>query len=130
MDLLTPLEVASSSTLGITVLRVHLLMQVVNWAQTGDGIMFGLIVGRAADLGTNVAGQVSPFSTEFPWMVWDVMNPDAAGAAVNTVMRYRYDIKAKRKMPELTQRLVLSFLNQSAAAKTININASVLLALP
>jgi len=102
----------------------------MNWSTTADDLMFGLIVGRAADLGTNVAGQISPFSTEYPWMLWDVLYPGSSGAAISEMSTYRYDVKAKRKMPELTQRLVLSFLNQSAAAKTFEINASVLVALP
>ena len=130
VDLLTPLEVASSSTLAVTVLRTHLRIQVQNWAGATDDILFGLIPGRAADLGTGVAGQISPASTEYPWMLWDVLHPNGSGAAVDVCTDYVYDVKAKRKMPELTQRLVLSFLNQSAAAKTMEINASVLLALP
>jgi hypothetical protein len=43
---------------------------------------------------------------------------------------YHYDIKSMRKMPELNQHLVLSVINNSAAAKTYNIIVSVLVALP
>ena len=130
VDLLTPVEVASASTLAVTVMRVHLQIQVQNWAAVTDDILFGLIVGRSADIGTNVAGQISPASTEYPWMLWGELQPAASGAAVDTCAVYTFDVKARRKMPELTQRLALCFLNQSAAAKTFEITSSVLLALP
>jgi hypothetical protein len=63
-------------------------------------------------------------------MYWGALEPQSCGAAISAARSEWFDVKAKRKMPELTQRLVISFFNNSAAAKTVDVISSTLVALP
>ncbi len=130
LDLGAPLEVAGSSLLGVTIMRTRLHYHVRDFAAVADQIETGMIIGRSSDIGVNVAGQVSAATPENDWMLLTVLDPVTSAAAVDAGARFDFDLRAKRKMQELNQKLVLSLFNNSAGAHTIDVFARVLVALP
>jgi hypothetical protein len=114
----------------VTVVRTLLQIHVQNWAAVGDAIIAGLLVCRAADIGTAVAGQASANVHDLDWAMSDAIFPQASGAAVSVAQSYYFDIRSKRKVQEMGQRYALCLANNAAAAKTIDVFARTLLALP
>jgi hypothetical protein len=127
VDLTSSLEVAGTSHIGVTVMRVILDIYVANWAGVTDSILFGTVVGRAADVGT------TPLLGSMPGLDWfhrGILFPSHSGAALNVSEEYKFDIRSKRKCGEQDQRVLLCFDNTSPASKTINFFARTLWALP
>jgi len=128
VNLLSALSVAGSSLLGITIIRTHLRLQMPQ--SNAEFRRIGLIVGRATDVGINVAGQQDPSNPELDWMLLDRVGPSWSGATVDSQASMVYDLRAKRKMQELNQAYILALAPASAAANTIQIWARTLIALP
>jgi hypothetical protein len=95
------------------------------------GVNYGLIIGRAADIGIGVAGQVVPAVNELDWMLLDLAIGTFSGATADATFPWSVDLRAKRKMQELGQRYFLSVTNPSGvAALTYELFARTLIALP
>ena len=126
-DLLSVLEVAGASTLGITIMRTHVRMQ-INLGASGDFLQIGLLIGRDADVGLAVP---TPFNEpELDWM-WDTVEfARASGAAIDSPFTVEYDVRSKRKMEELNQRYLLCVYNSAAAAHNVSYFVRTLVALP
>ena len=130
VNLLASLAVAGSSLLGVTIMRTHVHFTVTPGEITG-GMIYGLIVGRALDVGAGVGP--NPISdSELDWMWYDRFHPVAAGGgAVTDGHTVEIDCRAKRKMDELSQAYLLSFGNTNAAAnQVIRMFGRTLVALP
>jgi len=128
LDLLAALEVAGSSTLGVTVMRTHITVQ-VPFVSATDNLTLGLIVGRAADLGAGL-GPNPASAPEDDWMWLERVPATASGAAVDVLRVIKIDSRAKRKMDELQMRYIVAFLNGNAAVANVRFYARTLVALP
>ncbi|ALE29541.1 hypothetical protein A0R81_gp1 [Lake Sarah-associated circular molecule 4] len=131
-NLAATLSVAGASLLGTTIMRTHLRIEMTSIAgqATTDQYRIGLIVGRTSDVGINVAGQQDPSNPELDWVHLDRVIPTASGATVDSTQHWVLDNRSKRKMQELNQAYLLCLQQNAAAARTFNIFARVLFALP
>jgi hypothetical protein len=127
VDLTASLEAAGTSHLGVTVMRTIIRVSVQNWAAVVDDILFGCVVGRAADVGTTPALASMP---GLDWWFRTELQPTTQGATVNVAEFYDYDLRSKRKCGEQDQRALACFTNQAATSKNIQMFARVLWALP
>ena len=117
---------SSTDALG-TVMRLLLYVTVENWAAAADIITLGTVKGRAADIGT------SPLLASMPGLDWSFMGPiypTSAGATVNAVQTYKFDLKSRRKVEEVDERYLVCFDNGSAASKTLQWFSRLLVAEP
>ena len=129
VDLLADLEVAGSSTLGLTIIRTHLLLATLNYSALTDNSIFGLIVVRDTDIGAGNGPNPNSDPT-LDWM-WIAMTfPTASGTTADEVYVERVDAKSKRKMPQLTQRYGCAVVNTAGASKNYQLYARTLVALP
>ena len=135
IDLLAGLELAGASTLGCTVMRTHIRMQ-IQWAAAqalSDSIRIGVIVDRDTDVG---AGSGPNPSTE-PELDWAYLTRmyygpnDGQAVTVQVLREWELDLKAKRKVGEQGQRWSLVLMS-AAGATSFNVNtfARTLIALP
>jgi hypothetical protein len=128
-DLLFALHVAGASTLGATVMRTHVSLFVDDWTTDTDRVDFGLIIGRRSD---PVAGLPLATEDELDWMLLRRLKPQFSGAVPDIGYTTDVDLRAKRKVQELDQTLLLVVGGASgiAAAMTFEIFSRTLLALP
>ena len=127
-DLLTQLELAGVSHLGITIMRTHVRLQLTNITVPADAVPFGLVVGTAADIPT----RPDPNAENIDWM-WRgrFMAFEVAGADVAHNPVVQLDVKARRRMQELDQRYLICFKNlSSSTAFAPRVWARTLVALP
>ena len=99
-----------------TVVRLLLNITVQNWAAVADIINVGTVLGRAADIGS------TPLLATMPGLDWSFKTtifPTSAGATVNVLSTYHFDLKSKRKWSEVDERYLVCFSNGSAASKTL-----------
>jgi hypothetical protein len=120
-----------SDLLGCTIMRIRGTLAAQNQAGTaGLHLVWGIRVG---DQGLLAAG-VDPHSRpNDDWMIWDRLLANQAIAAESSrVDNMKFDIRAKRKMEELSQDLYIGWTNRnnSAVGITVSYALSVLLALP
>src|SRR6266446_722232 len=98
------------------------------YATAADVWSWGLSVVRLTDIGTQ-----SPQPALNPLISW-MMNvqeqPTATGAAVDVLKECIYDVKSRRKIHEPGSTLGLCLTNGTAAARTVQVQARVLMALP
>jgi hypothetical protein len=101
----------------------------VPWALAADTITWGLIVGRADDVGTT---RPSPAAGGDKWAMVTKEFPDTTGVAFTPGEQvvYTYDIKSKRKLDEVSERYLFSWFNGAAGAKTISVYIRALALLP
>jgi len=127
VDLLADYGVAGLTHEGITVVRTHIRMN-FGYATAADVWSWGLSVVRLTDIGTQ-----SPQPALNPLISW-MMNvqeqPTATGAAVDVLKECIYDVKSRRKIHEPGSTLGLCLTNGTAAARTVQVQARVLMALP
>jgi len=115
------------NTLGMTVMRMHIRLQ-VPFVAASDNTQLGFIVGRTADVAANTP--TVPGNEALDWMYVTSLFATATGAAVDTLRVFDFDIRSKRKMEELEQILLISVRNNNAAAANYVGFSRVLLALP
>ena len=116
--------------LGVTVMRTHVNLQVQNFAAIASSVLYGLIVGRAVDVGAAVVNGVTPTVNELDWMLLDMISPTSSAAVVDASRVQMVDNRSKRKMDELNMRYLLSLQNTTGAGITIQVYARTLFALP
>jgi hypothetical protein len=130
LDMLSQLQTAGLSTLGVTVLRTVVQIQVTNWAGATDDIIWGTLVGRSTDVGTAAPASALAANGLFDWNYRGFLQPDTMGATIDATKIYNYDYKSRRKVPEANSRYLICLLNQSAASKTLELFTRTLVALP
>jgi len=135
IDLLTLIK-AGGSTLGTTVMRSHLQMDVTSTVTLNDTWLWGLLVETNDEIVTSVSTTscANPLNTpSADWMMWrrEIAAPTYRPGTSN---RLEVDLKAKRKVEELNQTLLYSQVCDSVAAGgrplTVRVHGRVLLALP
>jgi len=137
-DMLGNFKADGGTQQGVTVLRTHLRMQWTTVVAAGDNYAWGLIRGQNTDVGTSIAGAPVPDLDPYEdWLMWEHLYAsyfDANGVyspsgATNVLS---YDIRAKRKLPELqmSYNLVQKSLAAGTYPATCQIDGSILLALP
>jgi len=107
------------------------MMAVTSTVSAGDAYRWGLIVGRFAEVGNPVpVGGVTGASLDVQWMmnVQEVATPTFSHEGSNNTVVY--DVKSKRKSDQQNLAYMLCITNQTGIAKTFNIFARTLLALP
>jgi hypothetical protein len=126
-DLLAGLEVAGASVLGITVMRIHAQFSTA-FAAVGDRITAGIVVGSSADTGNQLDPAVLP---DLDWMLNRAVFPNSSGATVNAVEPWEIDLRSKRKMQELNQRLFFAWKPATSGGTTsLSAQFRTLIALP
>ena len=115
----------------MTVVRTHLQITPNAAAAIGDHVTWGVIVARVADVADPVtAGLVTAAQTDLDWMYWTTAtaNPTLARENSNTMW---IDLKSKRRIREVNDRLIVSILNnQSGASQTYRVTARTLVLMP
>ncbi len=132
-DLLANLEVAGSSILGATIMRTHLKVSFSELtADTGLGVYAGLIVNTAPTV-TNLDPS-SPSAFGDDWMFHSTLGPPTAlqvyQSGSSTIWGYAIDLRAKRKIEELSEKYWFTFINTASGTVATSGFAKVLLALP
>ena len=130
VDLLAGLEVAGSSILGCTIMRTHCELSLTTAITLGDRLRVGFVVGRAAEVGAGVVGALTAATPELDWLLWRHETAAPTFGTESNNNQLVYDIKAKRKMQELSQAYILALGNSVGASKTMTIQARTLIALP
>src|SRR5260370_14894124 len=125
-DLPSGLEVAGASLLGITIMRMHAQLSYAP-ASVGAVSTLGIVVGTSADVGN----QLDPVNLpDLDWMLNRRLLPGSNGATVNAVNVFEIDLRAKRKMQELNQRLYLSWKPADTGTSSLAGQVRILVALP
>ena len=130
INLLTDLDVAGSSILGVTVARTIVRIQVENWATAADFLRVGLLAGRVTDVGVAAPATDLAANAGLSWAWHTQLFPSSNGAAVNVVQVYDWTSMAKRRIRNVTETYLLCLDNPSAASKTLDIFVRTLVALP
>ena len=112
---------------GFTVIRTHIRIQIPFVAVT-DSTVVGLQVVRFSDVGT--ARPTLPADQDTDWAYLARYYAQATGAAIDTSREFVIDLRAKRKMEEVSQAYILMIQNNNAAAATYHFFARTLFALP
>jgi hypothetical protein len=118
---------AATNEDAFTIIRTIIRIQVQNWAAVADLLAFGLLVGRAVDIGS------TPVLASMPGLDWSwkgSIEPTFSGATVNAGSSYDVDSKSRRKVRELDERYLLCYTNGSAASKNVLTRARTLIMLP
>jgi hypothetical protein len=131
-DMAPDLEVAGTSHVGCTVVRIHLSIQFPFAAADAgsDSWIIGIIVGRAADL---VAGTTPDpvTSQDLRWMLNDQCQATRTNAGSTDLLKvYRIDLKSRRRMNGINDRLILVIKNNNTAVQTPFVFARSLVMLP
>jgi hypothetical protein len=108
-------------------MRTHIISSCA-FVTTADNTAVGLIVARAADVGTIHPDPI--VDTDVDWMLNTRWLANASGAAADTFQERVIDNRSKRKMDELGMAYLLVLRNQNAAAQTYRVFARTLIALP
>jgi hypothetical protein len=130
LDMLSQMQTAGVSAVGVTVLRTVVQIQVTNWAGATDDIIWGTLVGRSTDVGTAAPASALASNGLFDWNFRGFLQPDTMGATIDATKIYNYDYRSMRKVPEVNSRYLICLLNQSAASKTLELFTRTLVALP
>jgi hypothetical protein len=132
IDLLAGLEVAGSGVIGITILRTLLWVRVQNWSGVSNYVRMGLIVDDKGYVGTT---QNLAASGYLDWYFHTPLGPESSGATFNTATIWprngvAMDIRSRRRISDMGRTSILAFSNSDAAARTIDVYARQLVALP
>jgi hypothetical protein len=127
-DLLTAFHVGGASTLGATVMRTHMTLQLNPYVALGDSFTIGIIVGRLSDVAARLPSPAA--DPEVDWMLLRQGKATYSGAAIDATREIEIDLRAKRKLQELDQTLLLCVLNGTAQGSFLAHYTRVLLALP
>jgi hypothetical protein len=126
-DLISDLEVAGSSKLGVTIMRTHLYLQTTGLA-VSTSWQVGLSITRSQDIG---GGAPSPVSApDIDWMLNSIVYSTFSGATVDANVVTRYDVRSKRKCEEMGDTYAISLVNGGAPTAVASVFARTLLALP
>ena len=131
IKLLDPLEVAGSSTLGVTVVRSHIRLALTSpTTDTRPSLVWGLLVFD--EIVPNRPNPSSDLNTD--WMHWAFLDPSTSMTsflATSTVFwGETYDIKSQRRIHQLNDALFFTLQNQGSATLSVFVAASILLKLP
>ena len=118
-DLLAGLEVAGSTTVGLTVLRTHLMLQVNGFSAQSDYMLVGLAIVPIEDIGTVVDWASRPY---MDWMLRYAVYPTYSGGTLDTGRIVEFDIRAKRRLREMQQTYAICTKAVTASA-TISYNS-------
>jgi len=126
-----------ASVVGATVARVHARLWVTSAQTAGDGIATGWIIGEDNQVtaGPGVANSTARilstvFNTQSDWMLYQKWN--ARPTQYNQLKGFlEFDIKARRRLPELRDTLLFVFDNIDATGTVSwSLHARTLLMLP
>jgi|SRR5579871_3396435 len=127
-DLIADLEVAGASKLGCTVMRTHLIVQIVWGAAVQPA--FDWLALKAADQ-NEITGPISvPGQPDLDWALLTWLPAHSTGATLDACTYYTVDLRAKRKIEELGQTWGLFMFNPTTVSQSVSIHARTLLALP
>jgi hypothetical protein len=130
-DLLNNLEVAGASVLGSTVMRVHGAL-IINW--TSSDTTLGANVGVLPSTTTEIQNVSSQTDLGEDWMYLTICPPalcqETTLVGTNLAGGFRFDIRAKRRVQELNQRVFYVLQNPGSGTITHGARFRLLLALP
>ncbi len=132
VDLWAGLEVAGSSSIGLSIRRTLLQVHVRNWAAAADVLRMGILVGDLDDVGTTEQ-LAANFNKD--WMWWYIMRPINSGsAAVNAGQLFPIDqpldLRSRRVSKDMGRTALLCFINGAATSLTFDVFVRQLVALP
>ncbi len=126
-DLLTELEVAGASKLGITVMRMHLELVFTYASATVTGWDWGIKIATQDEIANLISVATSQNDD---WMMIRHEFPEYTGATINAQRLVHVDLKAKRRCEEMNETLGFFVTNNVGTAQTMGIFARTLIALP
>jgi hypothetical protein len=103
---------------GCTILRVHLRLFVLSAVAAGDGFQWGLLVDNNGITGGGGAGGADD-PVAFPYLSWIINRREGAHPGYSFVgpnNQFEVDLRAKRKLSQLDETLLLCVNNTGAAA--------------
>jgi len=134
VDLLSQYKADGGTTAGVTIARIHHRMSVSSTVTANDSVAWGILRGQNSDVGVTVAGAPQPVADPYEdWMMWEYLQADKTGfffpGGGNVGV---YDIRSKRKLPQLQQALlfVLGPMTAGVFPTTWQASGSILLMLP
>jgi hypothetical protein len=132
---LAGLDVGGVGYVGGTVVRTHIMVSLSSAAaDTNPGFYWGLIIYGKDRVGVNVP----PVNTDF-YLDWLMLRESTPGTTPQswqdaTFAHYLYggefDVRAKRKVPQMDDSLFFALYNAGTAAGAYTIFARTLIALP
>jgi hypothetical protein len=131
-DLLAGLEVAGASTVGATVARTHVRINVSGGASdTAPGFVWGLIKWDKTLL-VNSPSPATDFYADWAWL--NYVTPGTHGPILNTATTIFYsdaaDVKAQRRLQEMNDTWVISLINEGNVSLNYNYFVRTFLKLP
>ena len=128
--MLSNLELAGSSTVGVTIERIHLQVAIqwlTNTIANKPYVALGLILGRDADITNNTPSFAA--EPELDWLLATILYPRTS-PTLNAQDVYTFDLRAKRRLREMGDRLVFNAYNPNANQISVQASARVLVRLP
>ena len=126
IDLLNQFELAGASKLGVTIMRIHGMVQYPT--AITQGWELGIKVDRITDVGTQLPNPNA--DNDLDWMLFDRPMATFSGATVDSFFNYKIDLKSHRKCQEMGETLVMSTWASAANAGTVQVFTRTLVALP
>ena len=114
---------------GATVMRTHLKIKFTTQS-IADVFRVGLIVGRPSDIPGGAASPVDVRTGGLQWALNDAVFVTSSGATFDSSVVRSWDIRAMRKVPELSSRYLLCITNPAGTNRDWVVFARVLVAMP
>jgi hypothetical protein len=141
IDLLAAFKAAGGVQQGVTVARIHLRIACITAVNPNDEFGIGIMRGQNTDVGASVVGAPNPVADPYEdWLFWSVFFASTPAAGAGAGPQYfaggannvTFDIRAKRKLPELQESLNLVTVQPQAVTYPVQFgySSSVLLMLP
>ena len=126
-DLLSNWVGLGGSREGCTVMRTH-ITGAFGPSEAGDSFDVGLLVATLAASGTTeLKPDVEPYE---PWLLNTSLFPTFSGAAFNASVPFSFDVKSKRKLPNIQDTLWWVWVGHSTGNTSLAATVRILLALP
>ena len=126
VDLLSQLELAGVSKLGVTVMRVHGRLLFPTGVTQKWEVAIG--VNPMTTVGTQLPNPNG--DNDIDWMIFDRPMQTFSGATVDADTSYTVDLKSRRKVDEMGQTLTLNLWASAISAGTVEAFFRTLVALP
>jgi len=118
-------------TIGMTVVRTHLLLVPLGTVALNDRVVFGIIAARLTDIADPAgAGLTTPLLTDLDWRLWESRTAAPTYNLMGSTNIIDVDLKSKTRLHEKNDRYMLSILNNATVATTFRVSCRTLTLLP
>jgi hypothetical protein len=121
--------VAGSTYVGSTVAHTYVRMHVRNWANVGDLLKWGILLGRAADVGTAAPATALAATDQLSWAYRSFELPSVMNNVIVAADTRDFETKAKRRVRNANDAYILCLQNAGADSLTLDLYVRTVVAL-